>query len=148
MTHWFILLILAGVIWAVLHLTRTKQPLQKVQLSQNRDEYTFEIVGENSYQDALKSIAGAKGQESKCMFIGAVVEHEPSNPYDANAMRVSINGKTVGYFSKAHAAKMRQSMLQKNISLNTKLNIPAVIVGGWRNSHSEGHYGVKLNFSL
>lgn len=98
--------------------------------------YTFDIVGEQSYQSNLKKIAGKKEVESKYVQVVANVISEPSNPYDKNAIKVEINGLIVGYISKNEARTISQRKINKAV--------PAVINGGWKDDESEGSYGVKL----
>jgi len=108
------------------------------------DLYNFEIVGEASYQTALKSIAGKKTEDSKKVFLGATVQHEPKNPYDSNAFKVSISNQTVGYFSSKDAIKFKEFLTSKKMDLHAIYQVDAVIVGGWKDDDGEGQYGVKL----
>lgn len=98
--------------------------------------YTYNIVGEQSYQNNLKKIAGPKEEESKFFECQAKVSSEPFNQYDKNAVKVEINGLTVGYLSKSEAAKLSGKVVNKIV--------PAVIDGGWFDADGEGSYGVKL----
>ncbi|ENT4424946.1 hypothetical protein ACQRQE_000112 [Acinetobacter baumannii] len=105
-------------------------------VSMNPRNYTFDIVGEQAYQKNLKKIAGPKNEESKFVEVMAKVTSEPFNQYDKNAVKVEIDGLTVGYLSKQHAKMLAGKVINKIV--------PAVIVGGWVDEESEGSYGVKL----
>lgn len=99
----------------------------------------FEIVGEGAYQNNLKNIAGAKTKEAKYLTIMALVESEPNNKHDKNALKVSIEGLTVGYVAKDQAlyiASKSKSAICRPVMV--------IIVGGWKDENSEGNYGVKL----
>ena len=98
--------------------------------------YAYNIVGEQSYQNNLKKIAGPKEEESKFFECYAKVSSEPFNQYDKNAVKVEINGLLVGYLSKSEAAKLSSKVVNKTV--------PAVIDGGWKDEESTGSYGVKL----
>ena len=98
--------------------------------------YTYNIVGEQSYQNDLKKIAGPKEEESKFFECYAKVSSDPFNQYDKNAIKVEINGLIVGYISKVEAAKLAGRVINKTV--------PAVIDGGWLDDDGEGSYGVKL----
>ena len=98
--------------------------------------YLYNIVGEQSYQNNLKKIAGPKEEESKFFECYAKVSSEPFNQYDKNAVKVEINGLLVGYLSKSEAAKLSSKVVNKTV--------PAVIDGGWKDEESTGSYGVKL----
>lgn len=102
----------------------------------NNISYTYDIVGEQAYQNNLKKIAGPKEEESKFFECYAKVSSDPFNQYDKNAIKVEINGLIVGYISKVEAAKLAGRVINKTV--------PAVIDGGWLDDDGEGSYGVKL----
>lgn len=112
----------------------TPQSSRKV--NQNKLKYKYEIVGEQSYQQNLRKIAGPKEDVSKSYECMAKVISEPTNKYDKNAVKVEINGLLVGYINKAEAKKVSGRKVNKIV--------PAVIDGGWVNDDSEGSYGGKL----
>lgn len=64
-----------------------------------------EVVGESKYLPALKRICRAAGPDGVVTAI-ARFEAEPDNRYDAQAIRVSIDGDTVGYIPKAETARL------------------------------------------
>lgn len=111
-------------------------------------EYDFDIVGESHYKDALQRIAGKKTEERMAVEKSAVVVHEPSNPHDRNAVMVLIDGYVVGYFSRDSARRHLRKLKMLGISSTTPLSANAMIVGGWKDRHSEGSYGVKLDIQL
>lgn len=108
-------------------------------------EFDFEIVGEHSYQQALKRIAGAKTEMSKEHYAVATLNLEPDNPYDKEACVVKISTETVGYLSKQEAFDFLDQLDQLKIARSTFFLVDAVVVGGWKNKDSEGSYGVKLD---
>ena len=108
----------------------------KASLVSNSVSYTYNIVGEQSYQNNLRKIAGPKEEESKFFECYAKVSSEPYNQYDKNAVKVEINGLLVGYLSRSEAAKLAGKVVNKTV--------PAVIDGGWKDEKSTGSYGVKL----
>ena len=56
----------------------------------------LEVVGESAYQDVLWIICGGrKGDQIRCPTV-AVLVPEPTNPYDANAISVLIDGSNKG----------------------------------------------------
>ena len=130
-----ITIIVGVVIWYVL---RAKKAVNETSINPtlNNTSYAYDIVGEQSYQNNLKKIAGAKEEESKFFECYAKVSSEPFNRYDKNAVKVEINGLLVGYLGKSEAAKLSGKVVNKTV--------PAVIDGGWKNEESTGSYGVKL----
>ena len=127
-------IVVAG-IWYVL---KAKKAVNKksVNPTLSNASYSYNIVGEQSYQNNLKKIAGPKEEESKFFECYAKVSSEPYNQYDKNAVKVEINGLTVGYLSRAEAQRLSGKRINKTV--------PAVINGGWSDGDSTGHYGVKL----
>lgn len=101
--------------------------------------YNFNIVGEGSYQNNLKKIAGPKEEQSKSYQCSAKVTSEPTNKFDKNAIKVEINGMLVGYLSREDAQKLAGKRVSRVVS--------AIIDGGWDDSDSEGSYGVKLGIN-
>ena len=123
------------VIWYVLKAKKTVNGTS-INAALSNTSYAYNIVGEQSYQNNLKKIAGPKGEESKFFECYAKVSSEPFNQYDKNAVKVEINGLLVGYLSKSEAAKLSSKVVNKTV--------PAVIDGGWKDEESTGSYGVKL----
>ena len=83
-----------------------KKPERRFTRFEGDGTYECDVVGEASYQDALNRIAGGKtkdGHEIECL---AQLIPEPSNPHDANAIMVTIDGSRVGYLARAHAKAM------------------------------------------
>lgn len=97
--------------------------------------YLVDIVGEQSCQANLRKIAGPKQENSKYVEVIARVVSEPFNAYDKNAVKIEINGLTVGYLSRDDAKLLAGKVINKTV--------PALINGGWLDD-SEGSYGVKL----
>ena len=130
-----IAIIVGLVIWYVLKAKKTVNGTS-INAALNNTSYAYNIVGEQSYQNNLKKIAGPKEEESKFFECYAKVSSEPFNQYDKNAVKVEINGLIVGYLSKGEAVKLAGKVINKTV--------PAVIDGGWDDSDSVGSYGVKL----
>jgi hypothetical protein len=70
-------------------------------------EFEFEIVGESNYQKALKAIAGPKARDGKNHECTAKLILEDDNPHDSKAVRVDIDGRTVGYLARDMARECR-----------------------------------------
>lgn len=123
------------IIWFVFKAKRAANETS-INLTPNKTSYTYNIVGEQSYQNNLKKIAGPKEDKSKFFECYAKVSSEPFNQYDKNAVKVEINGLLVGYLSKGEAVKLAGKVINKTV--------PAVIDGGWKDEEGTGSYGVKL----
>jgi hypothetical protein len=130
-----IAIVIGVIIWFVFKAKRAANETS-INLTPNKTSYTYNIVGEQSYQNNLKKIAGPKEDKSKFFECYAKVSSEPFNQYDKNAVKVEINGLLVGYLSKGEAVKLAGKVINKTV--------PAVIDGGWKDDESTGSYGVKL----
>lgn len=120
------------VLWIIL----TKRHKKQTVITEKPIEYLFDIVGEQSYQANLRKIAGPKQERSKYVEVMARVVSEPFNAYDKNAVKIEINGLTVGYLSRDDAKLLAGKVINQTV--------PALINGGWLDDSSEGSYGVKL----
>lgn len=120
------------ILWIIL----TKRHKKQSFIIEKPMEYFFDIVGEQSYQANLRKIAGPKQERSKYVEVMARVVSEPFNAYDKNAVKIEINGLTVGYLSRDDAKLLAGKVINQTV--------PALINGGWLDDNSERSYGVKL----
>lgn len=70
-------------------------------------DFDLEIVGESNYQRALRRIAGKGEVRHDCT---ATLIMEDDNQYDDMAVRVDIDGDTVGYLARAVARDYRRQI--------------------------------------
>jgi hypothetical protein len=109
-----------------------------------RGGYPRNVVGESHCQDALAAICGGHNRDGHELEIEGELVPEPSNPYDSNAVMVSIAGQKVGYLSRDDASQYQTSLVAAGFG-SQRVKVGAKIVGGWRtNQHDAGHFGVKL----
>lgn len=107
-------------------------------------EYDLEVVGESYYQDALVRIAGPHTEDGRRVKVSAVLYLEPDNPHDRNAIRVEINGATVGHVSRELAPELRKELISQGARSGHRIGVDAIIVGG-RIGES---YGVWLDVPM
>jgi hypothetical protein len=118
-----------------------------VQLEGDGD-FECEVVGESHYQQALGQLVGGKTSEGHEFACLALLEREPANRHDGNAVTVSIGGYKVGYLSRPHAAVMATVFKKHRLDA---AQADAVIVGGWSRGKGrapEGHFGVRLDIPV
>lgn len=72
---------------------------------------TLEVVGESYRQDALWRIVGDEPGTEVRSFVHALLYPETSNPHDANAISVQVDGDLVGYLSREDAAIYRPGLI-------------------------------------
>ncbi len=110
-------------------------------------DYTCEVVGESHYQNALERIVGERTEEGADHECIALIVPEPTNRHDPNAMRVDIEGMTVGYLSRRDAKTLRALLREQ--SVDGPISTGAIIVGGWdRGGDDVGSFGVRLDVPL
>lgn len=74
--------------------------------------FEFEIVGEYYYQDALKRIMRAAPVRGLRQEFTAMIIPESDNPHDGLAVRIEINGETVGRIQRDEARLWREQLKQ------------------------------------
>ncbi|GMU77509.1 MAG: hypothetical protein AMXMBFR46_03090 [Acidimicrobiia bacterium] len=100
-----------------------------------------EVVGESHRQDALERIAGPRGPDGKEHIVGVTLRCEPTNEFDRNAIRVEAVGQLVGYVARDTAAKLSGPMIGR---CGGALEGRGMIVGGWDDGVSRGHFGIRV----
>ena len=72
--------------------------------------YSIDIVGESHYQEALEDICGGRSEESAQEYVEATLVLDDDNPYDDKAVRVDIEGETVGHLDRPTARAYRERL--------------------------------------
>jgi hypothetical protein len=103
---------------------------------------TLVVLGESFYQDALQKIAGHTNEHVR-IPVTATLLPEVDNPYDANAISVTIYGLKVGHLSRDDAATFRPGLLELQRRVGAAIALPGVVVGGGK---GRPFYGVFLNY--
>jgi hypothetical protein len=107
----------------------------------------LEVVGESHYQDALWRIVGGRRSEPVRYETEAVLEPEPDNAYDPNAIKILIGGAVVGYLSREDASAFRPGLLGLiEASPTARVALEAAIVGGGPRADGIGFLGVFLDY--
>ncbi|TWI65183.1 hypothetical protein IP91_02590 [Pseudoduganella lurida] len=110
---------------------------------ENNGYREVEVVGESNYQPHLKRLVGTPDENGVAVACKAFLIPEPANQYDRNAIRVDIDGGTVGYLAKANAALFHQRLKDHGVAGATT-SCPAVIFGGKKMDRVRTPYGVWL----
>jgi hypothetical protein len=109
--------------------------------------FTYEVVGESHYQEALERIVGGRRSAAVYFRVIAVLSSEPDNPHDANAMVIRINGEKVGYIRKKDDVSLRHQL--DALGVPSDVQCRAEIVGGWdRGGGDVGKFGLKLDLTF
>jgi hypothetical protein len=73
-------------------------------------DYAIEVISGSRHQDRLEWLAQGRDEDPKDYACVAVLTHEPDNPFDSNAVSVSILGVRVGFFPRDVAADFVDAM--------------------------------------
>ncbi len=113
--------------------------------------YPISVVGTIHNQEALIALCGPYtlhiGVGDTFGFgkkFDALIEFEPTNPHDPNAIAVKIRGYRMGYLPKREAARVGQQMREEKLDA---AGCDAIVDGGWRVNQHEGGlrpYAVRL----
>ena len=88
-------------------------------------EYNYDVVGESFQRDHLMALIRAHEAFSTGEILAtAVLEPEPTNPFDSTAVKVVIEGVQVGYIAKYDSAAVTK-MIEK--SGKNSYEVPAKI---------------------
>lgn len=103
------------------------------------------VVGGSHYQEALETICGGRTEFGVRLQTTALLVPDDQNPHDSQAVRVEIDGQTVGFLTRYLAGRYRKALEQAGQPMLVA-SCDAVIVGGWdRGAHDRGHFGVRLD---
>jgi hypothetical protein len=103
-------------------------------------DYNYDVVGESFQRDHLTALIRAHNAfETGEIYSTAVLELEPTNPFDSNAVKVVVEGTQVGYIPKFHSPAVTE-MVKK--SGKSSYEVPVRI--GWDTNSPSPLIGVRL----
>jgi hypothetical protein len=109
-------------------------------------EFECSVIGESYYQHHLIQLAGEHGKQSACVDVVALLLPEPTNQYDKNAVRILIQGETVGFIPKEHCKTYLRRLTALKLSRTSPTTCDAQIMGGFIGKDGKRtSYGVVLN---
>lgn len=119
--------------------------MQVAEIKNGPGTFEVDVVGESHYQTALERTCGGRTEDGHRFRVEAYLVPEDDNRYDSKAIRVCIDGETVGYLDRQTARSFRKKMAEAGVRrIVAKCN--AVVVGGWdRGADDKGYFGVKLD---
>jgi hypothetical protein len=124
---------------------KDSQTAGEVQVALWCESYKYNVVGESHYRDGLlRVIAAASPDERDAgeVYTLAVLQQEPTNKYDENAVRVLIDGEVVGYVPREDAAALGK-MVSIVDGSGGQFGAGAVI--GWSTYRQDAPIGVRLD---
>jgi hypothetical protein len=110
----------------------------------DNSEYNYDVVGESFQRDHLTALIRAHNAfETGEIYSTAVLELEPTNPFDPNAVKVVVEGTQVGYIPKFDSPAVTQ-MVKK--SGKSSYEVPVRI--GWDTNSPSPLIGVRLALTV
>jgi hypothetical protein len=100
-------------------------------------DYNYDVVGESFQRDHLTALIRAHNAfESGEIYSTAVLELEPTNPFDENAVKVVVEGTQVGYIPKFDSPavtemvkKFGKSSYEVPVRIGWDTNSPSPLIG-------------------
>lgn len=144
-------LVVFGVIAALLHANEPSADRAPVGMQIRLDgpgKFAAEIVGEGNYQDELAEICGGHCDDGVKHRCEARLILEDDNVYDDQAVKVTIDGMTVGHLARPFARRYRQRLADTGYGRANAV-VDAVIRGGFIRPDGElGKFGVWLDLPM
>jgi hypothetical protein len=114
------------------------------QSSSDNSDYNYDVVGESFQRDHLTALIRAHSAfESGEIYSIAVLELEPTNPFDSNAVKVVVEGTQVGYIPKFDSPAVTEMVKRSGKS---SYEVPVRI--GWDTNSPSPLIGVKLALTV
>jgi hypothetical protein len=107
------------------------------EIGDDSNDYNYDVVGESFRRDGLLALVRShKAFETGEILTTAVLEPEPTNPFDSTAVKVVVEGVQVGYIAKFDSAavtKMIEKSGKKSYEVPAKIGFdaesPAPLIG-------------------
>ncbi len=107
-------------------------------------DYNYDVVGESFQRDHLTALIRTHNAfENGEIYSTAVLELEPTNPFDPNAVKVVVEGTQVGYISKFDSSAVTEMVKRSGKS---RYEVPVRI--GWDTNSPSPLIGVKIALVL
>lgn len=107
-------------------------------------DYNYDVVGESYQRDHLTSLIRAhKAFDMGVIFSTAVLEMEPTNPFDQYAVKVVVEGTQVGYIPKFDSPTVTEMIKKSGKSV---YEVPVRI--GWDTNSPSPLIGVRLQLTV
>jgi len=100
-------------------------------------DYNYDVVGESFRRDGLLALVRShKAFDTGEIYSTAVLELEPTNPFDPNAVKVVVEGTQVGYIPKFDSPavtvmvkKSGKSSYEVPVRIGVDTNSPEPLIG-------------------
>ena len=122
----------------------TENSFTIVSKSVDYGDYNYDVVGESYQRDHLTSLIRAHNAfDTGVIFSTAVLEMEPTNPFDQYAVKVVVEGTQVGYIPKFDSPAVTEMIKKSGKSV---YEVPVRI--GWDTNSPSPLIGVRLQLTV
>ncbi|MEY4152906.1 MAG: hypothetical protein RL470_965, partial [Actinomycetota bacterium] len=122
----------------------TENSFTIVSKSDDYGDYNYDVVGESYQRDHLTSLIRAHNAfDTGVIFSTAVLEMEPTNPFDQYAVKVVVEGTQVGYIPKFDSPAVTEMIKKSGKSV---YEVPVRI--GWDTNSPSPLIGVRLQLTV
>lgn len=83
---------------------------------QDGGRYETEVVAESAYQNTIRQLAGAHGDDNAKTAHTAILLPDDAYPYDDKAVAVFVEGRVVGYLAREDARRLRRKLERKELA--------------------------------
>lgn len=122
----------------------TEEEIFEDEYGEYADPYSFEAVGESHHRQAIVSIlkenSALKAGE---FFVEAIMQKEPNNDFDENAVAIYVNDKKVGYVDSGLSWEVTKYLTDRKLD-----GIRVKAVFGWDTSNPSPPIGLRLDFNF
>lgn len=122
----------------------TEEEIFEDEYGEYADPYSFEAVGESHHRQAIVSIL----KENNAMkagefFVEAIMQKEPNNDFDEDAVAIYVSEKKVGYVDSGLSWDVSKYLIDRKLD-----GIRVKAVFGWDTSNPSPPIGLRLDFNF
>jgi hypothetical protein len=103
-----------------------------------------DVVDEADYQETLERLAGGRSERGTITQVVALLNREPTRAHEKDAVRVTVDGETVGYVGKWDAKDLQPLMLRLEKD-GSPAWVRGNIVGGWADDGGDEAFRIRLD---
>jgi len=128
-----------------IHGAEDESELQSRSATNSKDiDYNYDVMGESFQRDHLVSLVKShEAFNTGEILATAILEPEPTNPFDSTAVKVVIEGVQVGYIAKFDSGKVTEMIRRSG---KKQYEVPAHI--GFDTESSQPLIGVRIALTV
>jgi hypothetical protein len=111
------------------------------------NSFSVHAHGSGNYQDRLQTIIRTGNETDSKHRYEASLFLDNKNPFDCLAVKIDINGSTIGYLSRLDARAYRQELSRLELGAADH-GCAAIIIGDRGHGRRHGVYSVRLDLSI